>query len=107
MRSGQLVHVIEIQRATATVNNAGTPTQTWAQIATLRAEVVERSTEEFLRAAGDTDETTVVFRTRYLDGITSNDRVSFDGGTYDLEEITRIGRRKGLELRCVETRADG
>ena len=102
MRSGKLVHVIEIQRASVTVNDAGTPSSTWAKVATLRAELVERSTEEFLRNAGETSETTVVFRTRHLDGVTDEDRVSFDGAAYDIEEITRIGRRKGLEFRCRE-----
>ncbi|MDM8167153.1 phage head closure protein [Roseovarius sp.] len=102
MRSGKLVHVIEIQRASVTVNDAGTPSSTWGKVATLRAELVERSTEEFLRNAGETSETTVVFRTRHLDGVTDEDRVSFDGAAYDIEEITRIGRRKGLEFRCRE-----
>lgn len=104
MRSGQLVHVIEIQRASVSVNDAGTPTPAWARVATLRAELVSRSAEEFLRGAGDTKETTLIFRTRFLSDVTSDDRVNFDGAAYDIQEITRIGRRKGLEIRCKEIR---
>ena len=100
MKAGKMVHVIEIQRVTTTVNDAGTPTETWAKVATMRAELVERSTEEFLRTAGETSETTIVFRTRFLDGVSDNDRVSFDGNAFDIDEIVTIGRRKGLELRC-------
>ncbi len=104
MRAGKMVHVIEIQRASATISPAGTPLQTWAKVATLRAEIVEQGTEEFLRNAGDTSETTLVFRTRHLDGITDEDRVSFDGGAYDIDRLVPIGRRRGLEIRCRENR---
>ena len=98
MRSGKLVHVIEIQSAIETV----TATSTWQSFASLRAELVERSTEEFLRNAGETSETTIVFRTRFVAGIRDQYRVSFDGSTYGIEELVTIGRRKGLEIRCKE-----
>ncbi|MAC79291.1 MAG: head-tail adaptor protein [Rhodobacteraceae bacterium] len=100
MKAGRLVHVIEIQQATATVNDAGTPVQSWSKLATLRAELIEQATEEFLRGAGDTDVATLAFRTRYLPGVTNTNRVSFDGTAYDIEKIVTIGRRRGLELRC-------
>lgn len=95
-----MVHVIEIQSAAVTVNDAGTPSSTWAKVATLRAEMVEQGTEEFLRGAGDTNVSALVFRVRHVDGITPTHRVSFDGTQYDIEQIVPIGRRKGLELRC-------
>lgn len=100
MRAGKLAHVIEIQRASATVNDAGTPTQTWAKVATLRAELVEQTAEEFLRNAGDTTDTTLIFRTRYVAGILNTDRVSFDGEAYGIERVVTLGRNRGLELRC-------
>ncbi|GGG62778.1 hypothetical protein GCM10011415_06440 [Salipiger pallidus] len=100
MRAGRMVHVIEVQQATTTINDAGTPVDSWEKLFTLRAELVEQSTEEFLRGAGDTQVTALAFRTRYLAGVTTKHRVSFDGEAYDIEEITSIGRRRGLELRC-------
>lgn len=102
MRAGKMVHVIEIQQASMTVNAAGTPVQTWSKLATLRAELIEQGTEEFLRGAGDTSVTTLAFRTRHVGGITTDHRVSFDGAAFDIEEIVPIGRRRGLELRCKE-----
>jgi SPP1 family predicted phage head-tail adaptor len=102
MKSGKLVHVIEIQRGSETVNDAGTPETTWAKHATLRAELVERSAEEFLRGPGETTETTIVFRTRFLASMSDGDRVSFDGAAYNIDELVTIGRRKGLEIRCRE-----
>ena len=103
MKAGKLVHVIGLERLATTVDGYGGVEETWTGFATMRAEIVERSTEEFLRAAGETDVTTIVFRTRFLAGLTNNDRVSFDGEHFDIEEVIPIGRRRGLELRCVAT----
>lgn len=100
MKAGKMVHVIEIQQATTTINDAGTPVPDWAKLATLRAELIEQTTEEFLRNAGDTSVTTLVFRTRYVAGITTDNRISFDGDAFDIEQIVPIGRRRGLEFRC-------
>lgn len=102
MRTGALHHVIELQRASTTLNEAGTPATIWTTLATLRAEIVRQATEEFLGDSGARDETAVVFRTRYLDGVTNADRVLFEGRAYNLREVTPIGRRRGLELRAVE-----
>lgn len=60
------------------------------------------SAEEFIRGFGATTETLVIFRTRYLDGVTTADRVLFDGRTFNLREVVDAGRRGGLELRGVE-----
>ena len=42
-----------------------------------------------------------MFQIRYLAGITTADRVTFDGATYDIDEIAELGRKRGLELRCA------
>ncbi|MEQ8292764.1 MAG: phage head closure protein [Roseovarius sp.] len=100
MRSGKLVHVIAVLRATTTVNDAGTPVQTWAQVAVLRAELLERATEDFLHNAGEISTARTAFRTRFLADLLNTDRINFDGQHFEIEEITRIGRQKGLEIRC-------
>lgn len=102
MKAGKLVHIITVERATASINAAGTPTTSWTGVATLRAEIVEQSTEEFIRNHGASEEAVIVFRTRFVAGITTADRVSFDGTAFNLREVVEIGRRKGLELRCVK-----
>ncbi len=100
MRAGKLDRTITIQSFTNTVNEYGTPIMTWNDVATLRAQIVQSSTEEFIRA-GAVDETVIIFRTRYLSGVTNADRIAYDGSTFNLKEVKEIGRRKGLELRCV------
>lgn len=106
MSAGRMVHEIVVWRATDTVNEYGTPTRDWLQIASLRAEVVERSTEEFLAGPGATDEARAVFRTRVLDGLRTGDRVTFQGDDFLIREIVPIGRRHRLELRCTRKVAD-
>lgn len=105
MRAGQLDRQIEITRTT-TVSNPDEPwipgAPTTVVLATARASLVQQSSEEFMRSFGESQETAVIFRIRYRDGIQLTDHVVFDGRTYDLIEIKEIGRRRGLELRCKE-----
>ena len=55
MKSGKLTETIRIERATADINDAGTPTETWVRVAILRAERVDQTTEEFMRGFGASD----------------------------------------------------
>lgn len=101
MKSGKLREEISIQRATSTNNDAGTPTETWATIARLRAEKVEQSTAEAIRAFGASDEELVIFRARFFDGVTNADRVLWSGQPFNIKQVVPLGHRVGLELRCV------
>lgn len=101
MMAGRLTEEIRVERFTSTVNDAGTPVQTWARLCTLRAEKVEQSTTEYIRNHGASDEEAVIFRTRFFDGITNADRVLWRGDVFNIKQVTPIGRRKGAELRCV------
>lgn len=101
MKSGKLIEVIQIQRATDGVNDYGTPVTAWATIATVRAERIDQTTEEFMRAFGASDEEAVIFRIRHLDGVSNADRVLWQGEPFNIRQVTPIGRRKGLDLRCV------
>lgn len=100
MRSGKLDRTIKIQGFTNTVNEYGTPVQDWTDKATLRAQIIQSSTEEFIRG-GAVDETIVIFRTRWLAGVTTADRLQYEDGFFNIKETKEIGRRKGLELRAV------
>ena len=104
MRSGKLDRTITIQALTATIDDYGTPTEAWADMATVRAQIVQASTEEYLRGYGETDSLAVIFRIRWLDGVTNDHRVVQDGKPLNIREVKEIGRRRGLELRCEEVR---
>ncbi|MDJ1632524.1 phage head closure protein [Rhizobium rhizogenes] len=102
MRSGKLDRIIRIDRYSAgEPNDYGTVTPSWAELATLRAQIVQAGTDEYIRAFGASDETVIVFRTRYLAGVTNADRIVYLGDTFNIKETKEIGRRKGLELRAV------
>lgn len=104
MRAGKLDRQIAIQSFGTTVDDYGTPTETWTTVATVRAQIIEASTEEYQRAYGEGGNTSVVFRIRWLDGITNAHRVQYDGKNLNIRETKEIGRRKGIELRCEEVR---
>ncbi|MFV0303418.1 MAG: phage head closure protein [Paracoccus sp. (in: a-proteobacteria)] len=101
MKSGRLTETIRIERASTAISDAGTPVETWERVADLRAERVDQTTEEFIRGYGASDEELVMFRARFFDGITNADRVIWNGAAFDIQQVTPIGRRKGVELRCV------
>jgi len=101
MRAGKLDRNITLERVSSGLDDYGNPVEVWSELATLRAQVLQASTEEFIRAFGGSSEAVVIFRTRYLDGITLADRVLYEGKPYELKELKEIGRRRGLELRCI------
>lgn len=101
MRAGKLDKSITIERVTTTVDEYGTPIEGWATVAAVRAQIIQSTTEEFMKGWGTSTEAAIVFRIRHLDGITPADRVTYDGRAYDLKEIKELGRREGLDLRCV------
>ncbi|WP_275789112.1 phage head closure protein [Pararhizobium gei] len=92
---------ITVQRSAESVDAAGTPSFVWSDLATVRAEIIEASAQEYIRASGEGDETVAIFRTRYIDGVTNADRVQFDGLLHNIRQVTEIRRRKGLELRTT------
>jgi head-tail adaptor len=101
MRGGKLDRTIVIERPLTTVDDNGTPSQAWTEIARVRAQRIQASTEEFMRTFGTNSQTIVVYRIRYVDGLTLSDRVREGVEIFDVKEIKEIGRRKSLELRCT------
>lgn len=104
MKAGSLDRVITVQRASETRDALGQVTQAWTTIATLRAAVIQASTTEFLQGAGLRGDRAVIFRTRWMDGLTVLDRILHEGAAYDIQELKELGRRKGLDIRTI-TRA--
>ena len=101
MRAGKLDRTIVIERATNGVTGDGTPVTAWAPVATMRAQIVKRSADDTSHDTGAVTVTTVTFRTRFLDGVTPADRVTYAGRAFDIAEVVELGRREGLDLRCT------
>lgn len=105
MRAGKLDKTIVISRVTTTVDEYGTPVEGLATVATVRAQRVKLTTEEFLRAFGNSSEAVAVFRVRHIDGLTLADRITCEGEAFDLKGIEPLRRRQDLELRCIASGA--
>lgn len=101
MKSGKMRHVIRLQEAGTTLTPAGTPVQTWTTIATLRAELVQQSAQEFLNAQGATGEALAVFRIRTLSVVLLSWRLLLGAEAFNIRDVVVIERGRGLELRCT------
>lgn len=101
MRAGLLDRKITLQRYSRNgVDENRTPIEGWADIATVPAQIIQASTVEFIRNGG-VDETAIIFRIRFIAGITNSDRIIYEGENFNIKEVKEIGRRKGLDLRCL------
>jgi SPP1 family predicted phage head-tail adaptor len=103
MRAGQLDRVIIIEAAVTTVDPNGVQQEAWATFATARAQLLQRSTSEFmLKGYGEDTDIVVAFRIRWLDGVRLTHRVAYNFERYRITDIREIGRREALELRCLK-----
>jgi SPP1 family predicted phage head-tail adaptor len=96
---GRMDRRIAIERQTEAVKPSGDVVKAWTPLAVVWAEVLQQSVSEFFTGYGEAETGTVIFRVRYRPGITTADRVTFNGQRYDLKEIKELGRFEALELR--------
>lgn len=100
MRAGKLDRTITISSRTTSTNAAGKATETLVALVDVRAQIISASIEEAYAAFGSETTAPIAFRIRYLGDLTLDHVVSYGGQTFDIVEITEIGRRRGLEIRC-------
>jgi len=104
MRAGKLDRSISIQTYGETVDDDGTVTAGWTDLATVRAQLIQGATDEFIAGYGEDHKTVLVFRVRWLDGVTTSHCVLYGDARLNIRETKEIGRRKGLEIRCEGVR---
>lgn len=103
MRAGDIDRRITIERFTQTQAPDGSPIETWAPLGTVWAKVDQQGGREFFATAQEVSERKVVFRIRWIEGLTVLDRVMCDGAEHDIVEVRRLGRKEGVELHCTAT----
>lgn len=64
----------------------------------MRASVEQKSGREFFAAQTTQASRQVVFRIRFIEGITVLNRVVYESITHNIVEVREIGRREGIEL---------
>lgn len=92
--------LITLQYATATRSGSGQENKTWADLANVWAEKVERSGREYFAADQVVGEVDTLFKIRYRDGVNNQMRVSYQQQVYDIRAVQEIGRREDLMLVC-------
>jgi head-tail adaptor len=66
----------------------------------VRAQKLENATNDREDQRGNTTDTVITFRMRWLDGVTLDNRVSYEGQAFNIRQIKEIGRRVGLDVQC-------
>lgn len=99
INAGKMDRRITIDRQTETVKPSGDVSKVWTPIAVVWAEIIQQSATEFFTGFGEAETGSIIFRIRYMPGVTMADRVSYNGSAYGLKEIKELGRYEALELR--------
>jgi SPP1 family predicted phage head-tail adaptor len=102
MKAGSLDRVILIERPNAPTSDVfGVKTQTWTTVATMRAQKLSNAIiDREGGARGDTTDDTITFRTRWLNGVTLENRVTYQGQPFKIIAIKELGRHIGLDITC-------
>lgn len=99
-KPGRMDKLITIQQwgADSPAQDAyGAPSGTWTTYAKRWAEKIDKSGREFFQG-GLVGETTCIFKVRYVDGLTSKMRISYDSEYYDIISIIPLGRQDTQEI---------
>ena len=103
MRAGDMDRRVTIQERHIVYDSYGAPQETWADLATVWAEVRQEGGREFFSTPGVQSERKVIFRMRWMDGITVLHQVLYAGREHNIHQVRELGRRNGLELHTVTT----
>jgi SPP1 family predicted phage head-tail adaptor len=101
VRAGKLDRIIQIKTGAADISRSGKLSMTWTLVATMRAQLIQNTTDDVTGQGGSQTQKTVTFRIRWLDGVTLEQRVTYEGQEFEIKEVKELGRRRGLDLKCV------
>lgn len=98
MRFEAMDRRITIQAPQTTLDAAGQPVESWADVATVWAEVKPfRGGERFL-ARQVVGQAVTTFIIRYRAGITVQHRIVYEGAAWNILDVRERGRQDALEL---------
>jgi SPP1 family predicted phage head-tail adaptor len=96
--SNMLDRQIELQQYSFSKSAFGEKEQSWNTLATVPASIKPVTGKEVLRSGQITSEFDVIVRIRHIQGVAPKDRFVYDGEIYDIQGVSEIGRREGLEI---------
>jgi len=94
MNPGKLRHRVSILKKTTGTDPDGYPTEEWAAVATVWAEVKPIAGREYFTAAAVQAEHQVRFTMRYRKDVTSDMRLRYDDQDYEIKAILDLGARR-------------
>lgn len=98
MRAGALNKRVTLLQRSVSTNAEHEPIETFAELETVWAEVQDLRGRDFYAARQVVNELGTRFRIRWRSDLTTMDRISYDGRQFDIEQISEIGHRFGLEI---------
>jgi SPP1 family predicted phage head-tail adaptor len=110
MQAGKLRHRITLQKPVKTQSPAtGAVINTWADVATLWADVTDVSVREFVAAQAGQSEVTARITIRYRDDVTNKNRIVYRGRIYNIYGVLADDKSGSeyLTLPCSQGVNDG
>ena len=105
MNPGKLDRRITLQVRVVSKDGAGGRVETWADSATVCAELVQARGSEATKADSDRYQTSQQFRIRYRALDPANYRILYKSRFYDIQAVTEEGRQTTLLLDTIATQA--
>jgi SPP1 family predicted phage head-tail adaptor len=99
MASALDLRIVIQAKTSAQDESFGGAVETWEDVVTVWAQYLPGGGNERFAAAQVYAETQARFRLRWRDDVTVQNRITFEGKTYDILAVDEIGRRHGLELK--------
>lgn len=101
MNPGKRRHIVTIQKATGTADSYGAETLVWSTHAKQWAEIWTTKTSEYVIGDKLTASSLLIFRMKYIAGVTEAMRILKGSAVYEILGIRNIEERNiMLELTC-------
>jgi len=103
MRSGTLRHKITFLQPSTATNAIGEGIDSWVLFNTARAQIIPINGKEYFSASQVQSQVTHKIKTRFLPGLTTDMRISFNDRIFDIQSIINFQERNSaLVLMAIE-----
>jgi SPP1 family predicted phage head-tail adaptor len=100
VKAPRLDRRVTIQSRALAPDAQGQQIETWSEVATVWASKRDLRGREYYAANTTNAEVSTTFEIRYRADVTVLNRLVCEGITYDIQQVSEIGRRVGLQLIC-------
>ena len=106
MRAGRMIHTITLERRSSGQDSTGQPVDTWATLATVRADIQPIKGNEYFAGSGERADITHRSRIWYqaaLSTLSAGDRAVFGSRIFDIEgALNPDERNREIHLMCID-----